>query len=190
MWRTRVRAAWCLMLVAGCIPGCGATNSPAGPPWRAVDVVVADVRRAAAAAPSVPQVPRSVPSADGQRVALADTGATGPESVTTTLVLRDTRTGERIDLGQVTNLSGLAWSPDGRLIAFSEGTLVQVADADGRTRQVLHKGPGGPYPGAAFDLRWSADGAHLTFTQVQHATDAELAHPETITLDLALPRKP
>lgn len=88
------------------------------------------------------------------------------------------------EIAQVVNPYGLAWHPEGRTIAFSEGTVVHLVDSDGQTRMLLYSGPGGPYPGACFNLTWSADGRTLSCEQVESVEREELANPSTVTITL------
>jgi len=64
--------------------------------------------------------------------------------------------------------------------------MVHIADSDGQTKSTIYSGPGGPYPGASFDLRWSDDGRQLSFLQVEHAQDSELANPSFVTIILGI----
>jgi hypothetical protein len=89
-------------------------------------------------------------------------------------------------LATVVNPFGLAWSPDGTKIAFSEGAVVTIADSNGATRQVIHTGPGGRYPGACFDLLWSTDGRTLSFTQVENADQLDLSRPMRVSITLGV----
>jgi len=131
-------------------------------------------------------VPAQVSSPDGRRIARVQNVSAGRESATSRVVI--TGPGRRrTPIGTVVNNFGLAWSPDGSKIAFSEGTIVHVADSDGKTRQVIHTGPGGPYPGAAFDLAWSDDGRTLSFTQVENAGQLDLSRPVRVVITLGVP---
>ncbi len=94
--------------------------------------------------------------------------------------------GEPIDsIDEIANCYGMAWSPDGNRLAFSEGSLVHVLPAAGGERTTLFAGPGGPYPGGAFNLEWLRDGARLRFDVVDHVSNPDLANPRQVTLDLA-----
>jgi hypothetical protein len=132
-------------------------------------------------------VPVAVSSPDRRRIARAPTISTGLESRRSRIVI--TGPGRRrTTISSVVNYFGLTWSPDSSKIAFSEGTVVHIADSNGRTRQVIHTGPGGPYPGACFDLVWSDGGRTLSFTQVENAEQLDLSRPVRVVIALAVPR--
>jgi len=128
-------------------------------------------------------VPSQVRSPDGRRVARAQTVSVGRESRRSRIVITGPNR-RRITIGPIVNYYGLAWSPDGSKIAFSEGAVVTIADSDGQSRQVIHTGPGGPYPGACFDLAWSAAGRTLSFTQVENAEQLDLSRPTRVVITL------
>jgi hypothetical protein len=129
------------------------------------------------------QVAADVKSADGQRVARVQPIGRGAESTRARLVI--TGPGQRrVTLGEVVNHFGTAWSPGGRTIAYCSGAILTVADSDGKTSQALHRGPGGAYPGACFDIAWSADGGTISFTQVENAEQLDISTPKRITLTL------
>jgi dipeptidyl aminopeptidase/acylaminoacyl peptidase len=128
-------------------------------------------------------VPSQVRSPDGRRIARAQTVGTGLESRRSRIVITGPNR-RRITIGAIVNYYGLAWSPDNTKIAFSEGAVVTIADSDGRTRQVIHTGPGGPYPGACFDLVWSEAGRTLSFTQVENAEQLDLSRPTRVVITL------
>jgi Tol biopolymer transport system component len=131
------------------------------------------------------QVVGRVPSPDGKRIAYSERmGGAGLESLRYGIYVSDTTERERIKIAEVVNYYGLAWSPDGTKIAFSEGTIVYIADSDGMTKQAVHVGPGGPYPGACFNLTWSEGGQKLSFVQVENARDADLANPSKVVITL------
>lgn len=109
---------------------------------------------------------------------------TGLESTTSRIVVTINDKGPYVIVEDVVNVGAIAWSPDGSRLAFCEGTLVFVVDRDGRNRQPLYAGPGGPYPGACLDLAWSSDGSRLSFVQLEHASDPELANPSRVVLAL------
>lgn len=91
-----------------------------------------------------------------------------------------------VKVAEAVNWGGLAWSPDGSKVAYSEGTLIHVVDHDARTRNVVYAGPGGPYPGTCFDLKWENPDT-LSFTELESASETDLAYPKRITLRLAPP---
>lgn len=128
-------------------------------------------------------VPSQVRSPDGRWTARARTVSTGRESQSSRIVINGPNR-RRVTIGPVVNLYGLAWSPDNSKIAFSEGAVVTIADRDGATRQVIHTGPGGPYPGACFDLVWSNAGRTLSFTQVENAEQLDLSRPTRVVITL------
>jgi hypothetical protein len=132
-------------------------------------------------------VPVQVRSPDGRQVARAQTISTGRESRRSRIVISGPNR-RFTPIGAAVNYYGLAWSPDSSKIAFAEGAVVTIADADGRTRQVIHTGPGGPYPGACFDLAWSSDGHTLSFTQVENAGQLDLSHPVRVSIALGAAR--
>jgi hypothetical protein len=128
-------------------------------------------------------VPLQVRSPDRRWLARAQTMSTGRESRRSRIVLTGPNR-RRVTIGPLVNYYGLAWSPDSSKIAFSEGAVVTIADRDGRTRQVIHTGPGGPYPGACFDLVWSEGGRTLSFTQVENAEQLDLSRPTRVVITL------
>ena len=130
------------------------------------------------------QVINTVPSPDGKRIASIERIRVGVESLLHGIYVADATGGERIKIAEVVNCFGLAWSPDGGKIAFSEGAIVHIADSDGQTKQAIYIGPGGPYPGACFNLIWSTDGQKLSFVQVENARDVDLANPKRVTITL------
>jgi Tol biopolymer transport system component len=111
------------------------------------------------------------------------TVSTGFESRRSRIVLTGPNR-RRVTIGPLVNYYGIAWSPDSSKIAFAEGAVVTIADRDGRTRQVMHTGPGGPYPGACFDLVWSEGGRTLSFTQVENAEQLDLSRPTRVIITL------
>ena len=116
--------------------------------------------------------------------------ARGTESRRSRVVINGPR-GRRLVVATAINYYGLVWSPDGSKIAFSEGAVVTIADATGKTRQVVYTGPGGRYPGACFDFAWSDDGRALSFTQVENAEQLDLSRPVRVVIALGTrPRKP
>jgi hypothetical protein len=131
----------------------------------------------------------------GRFVARVEATKTSVESTASRIVLRahsrdsGTVVHERVIKEDAVNVFGLAWAPDGSSLAFCEGALVSVAGWSGDP-QILHAGPGGPYPGACTDLSWSADRRQLRFIQVEHATDPSLANPARVTLELGLESSP
>lgn len=131
-------------------------------------------------------VPAQVRSPDGRRIARVQTLSIGREGRRSRIVISGPGR-RRTTIGAAVNYFGLAWSPDSSKIAFSEGTVVQIADSGGRTRQVIHTGPGGPYPGACFDLVWSDGGRTLSFTQVENAEQLDLSRPVRVVIALGVP---
>ena len=128
-------------------------------------------------------VPSQVRSPDGRWVARAQTVSVGRESRRSRIVITGPNR-RRITIGPIVNYYGLAWSPDGSKIAFSAGAVVTIADSHGPGRQVIHTGPGGPYPGACFDLVWSEAGRTLSFTQVENAEQLDLWRPTRVVITL------
>jgi Tol biopolymer transport system component len=125
-----------------------------------------------------------LPSPDGMRLAKVKRLRSGIESQVYAVSVSTLGEASGIKIAEVVNFYGLCWSPDGSKIAFSEGTMVHIADSDGQTKRTIYSGPGGPYPGASFDLGWSDDGRQLSFYQVEHAQDPELANPSFVTITL------
>lgn len=122
-------------------------------------------------------------SPDGARLARARKGKSGMESQNYEIVVEDRNGNWRI-VGNPVNCFGAAWSPDGRVLAYSEGTMIHLVDADGATRNTIYKGPGGPYPGAAFDLEWSNE-LSISFIQVESTVHEDLSNPQRVTLQLS-----
>ncbi len=126
--------------------------------------------------------PATVASPDGRSVVWSERRGKGLESTEHALmVARDG--GPAKAIATAVNLGGLAWSPDGTRIAYSEGTVVHVVDADGGRPAVVYVGPGGPYPGACFNLTWHPDG-RLSFIEIESSFDERLANPKRITIHL------
>lgn len=123
-------------------------------------------------------------SPDDKKVANVERMRTGIESQIYMISISETDKKHEIKIHEVVNFYGLCWSPEGSKIAFSEGTMVHIADSDGKTKQTIYTGPGGPYPGASFNLRWSENGRQLSFIQVENAQDFELANPALVTITL------
>ena len=136
------------------------------------------------------RVPSIVQSPDNRRTARVQQLSQGVESQRSRITI-DGPGQRRTTIATAVNYFGLAWSPDGRKIAFSEGAIVTIADSDGKTQQVIHTGPGGRYPGACFDLEWSKDGRTLSFTQVENARQLDLSRPVRVSITLGVrPRRP
>jgi len=131
-------------------------------------------------------IPYTVLSPDRKRMAKVERLRSGIESQVYVVSVSTIGEESGVKIAEVVNFFGLCWSPDGSKIAFSEGTLVQIADRDGQTKSTIYSGPGGPYPGASFDLRWSDNGRQLSFLQVEHAQDSELANPSFVTIILGI----
>jgi len=131
-------------------------------------------------------IPYTVLSPDGKRMAKVERLRSGIESQVYGLSVSTIGEASGIKIAEVVNFFGLCWSPGGSKIAFSEGTMVHIADSDGQTKSTIYSGPGGPYPGASFDLRWFDDGRQLSFLQVEHAQDPELANPSFVTIILGI----
>jgi dipeptidyl aminopeptidase/acylaminoacyl peptidase len=129
------------------------------------------------------RLPSQARSPDGRRIARVQSMGIGRESRRSRIVITGPN-GRRTTIGPIVNYYGLAWSPDNSKIAFSEGAVVTIADSDGRTRQVVYTGPGGPYPGACFDLVWSEAGRTLSFTQVENAEQLDLSRPTRVVITL------
>lgn len=127
----------------------------------------------------------------GRFVASVEATKTSVESTVSRIVLRarfrdsGAVVHERVVKEDAVNVFALAWAPDGSSLAFCEGALVSVSGWNGDP-QILHAGPGGPFPGACTDLSWSADRTQLRFIQVEHATDPSRANPVRVTLQLGL----
>jgi Tol biopolymer transport system component len=157
---------------------------------RAADLsTLAEKTRDGASPEGLNQIVYTRPSPDGKRVARAERVQAGLESFQYAIHINTIGTEETVRIAEVVNCFGLAWSPDGSKIAFSEGTIVHIADSDGQSRQVIYVGPGGPYPGASFDLKWSEDGQRVSFVQVENARNADLANPKTVTITLGVKEK-
>jgi hypothetical protein len=138
---------------------------------------------------SVPAPEAGPPGVPPERLAapvgewVAEVGRVGTGLESTSWEIRVTGPGAPAGpVAEAVNLSGLAWSPDGSKLAYCEGAILRVVDRDGASRTTLESGPGGPYPGACFDLVW--DGDRLSFTRVATAERPELAAPERVTLEL------
>jgi hypothetical protein len=131
-------------------------------------------------------IPYTVLSPDGKRMAKVERLRSGIESQVYGLSVSTIGEASGIKIAEVVNFFGLCWSPGGSKIAFSEGTMVHIADSDGQTKSTIYSGPGGPYPGASFDLRWFDNGRQLSFLQVEHAQDPELANPSFVTIILGI----
>ena len=131
-------------------------------------------------------IPYTVLSPDRKRMAKVERLRSGIESQVYVVSVSTIGEESGVKIAEVVNFFGLCWSPDGSKIAFSEGTMVHIADSDGQTKSTIYSGPGGPYPGASFDLRWSDDGRQLSFLQVEHAQDSELANPSFVTIILGI----
>src|SRR5262245_27059697 len=139
----------------------------------------------AASVTGLERVPALVRSPDKRRTAHVRELAKGAESVRSQITIVGPSR-RQIAIATVVNYFGLTWSPDGTKIAFSEGAVVTIVDSDGTTRQVIHTGPGGRYPGACFDLQWSKDGRTLSFTQVENARQLDLSRPVRVAIALGV----
>ena len=128
-------------------------------------------------------------SPDGLWVAKLEELSRGQESTTRRLTVARAREGTQTFSTEVTNLSALAWSPDGRLLAYCEGLIVHVVDSDGQSSQTVYVGPGGPYPGACSDLRWSPEGDSLIFRQIANVFQSDLANPLWVTIEFDSQRR-
>jgi hypothetical protein len=136
-----------------------------------------------AATAGLERVPTVVRSPDKRLTARVQTLSQGAESQRSRIAI--TGPGRRpVTIATLVNYFGLAWSPDGSKVAYSEGAVVAISDSDGRTRTVIHTGPGGRYPGACFDLAWSEDGRVLSFTQVENAQQLDLSTPVRVSITL------
>lgn len=134
----------------------------------------------------VANIPFSVKSPDGKRVAKVEMIRRGIESQVYVVSVSAIDGEPETKIAEAVNLFGLCWSPDGSKIAFSEGSIVHIADRDGQTKQIIYSGPGGPYPGASFNLKWVENGQKLSFIQVENAQDSELANPAIVTIKLGM----
>ncbi len=174
--------------LAPILVGTGCRNAMRAPDLdavRAVDLVKHhEERRVGASAEGLQQPVRTARSPTGDRKAYAELLHTGVESQVFGIFVSDLSGQNRVKIAEAVNCFGLAWSPDGTKIAFSEGTRVYVADSDGRTRQLIHAGPGGPYPGASFNLQWMHDGRTLSFVQVENAHVRHLWNASRISVTL------
>ncbi len=132
----------------------------------------------------IPALKTVVPGPDGIQVAHVEELKSGIESTSYRIYITQ-RNGHRdVSIGEVVNLYDLAWSPEGSKLAFCEGTILHIADSDGRTRQQIYKGPGGPYPGACFNLHWSANVREISFIQVENVHYPELRNPVEVIISL------
>jgi dipeptidyl aminopeptidase/acylaminoacyl peptidase len=130
-------------------------------------------------------------SPDGQRLAVAATNATPRDSRKwkSGLMTSSVKTGRSTEIAPV-RVGGpyvvFAWSPDGRLIAYSRftqtGVQLAVANADGtqpRTLFTAGRYTAQGFPGPALDdisAAWSPDGRSLAFaTTNQNPRDPRLA---------------
>ncbi len=130
------------------------------------------------------QFPVTVISPIKKRTAHIEKLRVGVESIVFAVFVSTINGETRTKIADVANFFGLAWSPESSKIAFSEGTLIHITDSDGQTQKVIYIGPGGPYPGACFDLKWSEDGQKLSFSQVESVNDVSLANPIKVTITL------
>jgi dipeptidyl aminopeptidase/acylaminoacyl peptidase len=131
--------------------------------------LLAALAAAAALAPSTPaQMHRYsdlVLSPDGDRIASleSDESLGAPSSPHAKIVIRRARDGEvleRIDPCAACNYDALAWSPDGRTLAFTAGdfatkSAVLEAASAGQVRELAR------IQGVAGAVRWSPDGTRL-----------------------------
>jgi len=123
-------------------------------------------------------------SPDGHYTATLKPGRQQAESRTFDLIIESSGT-QTILAGGLINVGALTWSPSGRMLAICEGTLISVVDTGSGRRHRIFAGPGGPYPGTCRDLGWTEDEMQLSFIQIEHASDAELANPQRVILTLA-----
>jgi TolB protein len=88
-------------------------------------------------------------------------------------------TGDReIPISEGTDASyRLAWSPDGRRVAFKMGRQIDVIDVEDRTRQTLNTGEGIPRSPA-----WSPDGRRVAFSRAPVLSPADM---DVFALDVA-----
>jgi hypothetical protein len=127
----------------------------------------------------------SVETPRGRLTARAEPAGAGPESRSFRIVVQqENGDAQTVVKSDAVNVFDMAWSRDGRMLAFCEGTLVFVAGRTG-SAHLLYAGPGGSYPGACTDLEWTEDAGQLRFIQLQHARDAQLANPARVVLKLA-----
>lgn len=132
----------------------------------------------------VPPPGSVIPGPQGKLKALVKELRKGMESVSYGIyVSRHGKSGE-VFIAEVVNLYDLIWSTDGSKLAFCEGSILHVADSDGSTRQQIYTGPGGPYPGACFNLQWSATGKEISFNQVEHVSYDNLKNPVEVIITL------
>lgn len=173
------------VLAVSSLAACGGDTAPPADSAAALQVTGRRVELGAGTAVP-PPLAAVATSPDGARTARLVAAGEGLESARYRLEL-SAAGGAPVVVGEVINPFGLAWSPDGSWLAFSEGAVVEAVAAAGGAPVELFAGAGGPYPGAAFDLAWSPDGAELSFTLVFHAGDQTLADPRRVTLSLATP---
>ena len=79
-------------------------------------------------------IPYTVQSPDGKRMAKVEKLRSGIESQVYVLSIFTMGEASGIKIAEVVNFFGLCWSPGGSKIAFSEGTMVHIADSDGQIR--------------------------------------------------------
>lgn len=129
--------------------------------------------------------PMRVVSPDGTKVAALEKVKILMESQVFRLVVTGSDGGERQVHDQVVNYYGLTWSPDSTKLAYSEGCLVHIVDQEVMFRTTIYTGPGGPYPGACFDLKWAKNGGELSFVQIENAQQPDLSSPIRVIVTLA-----
>lgn len=172
------------LALAGLVAGsaCAPPQPRLASPPRAAQFTVRAVQVRPASSVSTPRVTGDrLRSPDGRSEAYFETGVQGLESTSSRLMAGPVGAPARA-IAQAVNPYGIAWHPESGTIAFSEGTIVHLVDSDGQTRARLYSGPGGPYPGACFNLVWSADGRLLSCDQVESVEREELANPSTVTI--------
>ena len=113
-------------------------------------------------------------SPDGSRVAFTRVGGRRPRDWTSSVVIRDLATGAEQTLAHVrvfprlSSLAAPSWSPDGRLIAYTESRLDRHADFRPEIRVVPAQGGSSRRLIAdAQEAVWAPDGRRLAFSSVR-----------------------